>query len=326
MAFTPDLALAYLEKAWKRNRLAHAYLVVGLDAPGRDDIALRIIHMLHGASDLSLESMAAAGVHVVRPQSKSRQILIREIRELDRTMYQRAQPGRLKIGVIADADRMTVQATNAFLKTLEEPPAGSLLLLLTDQPARLLDTVRSRCLQIVLHDPATEAAGTARPESDRQLLEALAGHFSRPPGPGGALAFCRLYSSLLAGVKAEIGAACESDRQTEAARYGKSTDAAAWLKDREDYFEDLAHSRYLEHRQRTLGLVLRWFGDLLRHHTRHPRLAFPQFATVIELAAARHDPADLLRRLRCLEDLQHAYDTNVNEALATELALLGALG
>ena len=325
MAFTPDLALTYLERAWRRGRLAHAYLVSGLEAPGRRHFAHRLANMVHSSASRSLEAMTAASVHLIEPQSKSRQIVIDQIRALEHIVHQRAEPGRPKIGILLDAERMTTQATNAFLKTLEEPPPSSLLLLLTGEPARLLETVRSRCLRIALQEEAAESPG-ARPEADQQLLGALAEHFSRPLAPGRALGFARTYTALMAAVKSEVAEACERDRKLEAARYDKTTDAAAWLRQRDDYFEDLAHARYLERRGLSLGLVLRWFGDLLRTRSGYPRRSFPEFASVIDQASIRHDEDDLLRRLRCLDDLQRAYDTNVNEALATELAFLGALG
>jgi DNA polymerase-3 subunit delta' len=325
MAFTPELALAYLDKARSRCRLAHAYLVSGLDAAGRRRFAHQLARLLHGSQSSSLEAMAAAGVHLIEPQSKSRQIVIEQIRSLEHVVHQRADPKRPKIGILVEAERMTAQATNAFLKTLEEPPSGSLLLLLTGEPARLLETVRSRCLQITLQE-ATPESPADRPEADRQLLSALAEHFSRPLAPGRALGFARIYGGLMAGLKSELADDCERERKLEATRYDKTTDAAAWLRQRDDYFEDLAHARYLDRRTYSLGLILRWFGDLLRTRAGHPRRSFPEFATVIEQASTRHDEDDLLRRLRCLDDLQRSYDTNVNEALATELAFLGALG
>ncbi|NIP97649.1 MAG: hypothetical protein GWO24_31150, partial [Akkermansiaceae bacterium] len=73
-----------------------------------------------------------------------------EIRELERSMYLAAPAGLWKVGVIIDADRMYEEPANAFLKTLEEPPPGCLLLLLTAHPEFLLPTIRSRCVEIAL--------------------------------------------------------------------------------------------------------------------------------------------------------------------------------
>ncbi|MCK5803753.1 MAG: hypothetical protein KAI66_13010 [Lentisphaeria bacterium] len=85
---------------------------------------------------------------ILRPESKSRQILIDDVREFEHQLGLSATDGMLKIGVIADAECLGEQAQNAFLKTLEEPHAGTLLLLHTTQARRLLPTIRSRC-QIV---------------------------------------------------------------------------------------------------------------------------------------------------------------------------------
>ena len=63
-----------------------------------------------------------------------------------------ANQGGRKVGIIFEADRMNRQSANAFLKTLEEPPAGTTLFLLTTRPYDLLDTIRSRCLNFRVPD------------------------------------------------------------------------------------------------------------------------------------------------------------------------------
>jgi hypothetical protein len=69
-----------------------------------------------------------------------------------------------------------------------------------------------------------------------------------------------------------------------------------------------------------------WLGDLIRRKSGHPRLAFPHYEALLTQAAAMLPLEDWLRRMACLEDLRRAYETSVNETLATELAFLGALG
>ena len=88
----------------------------------------------------------------------SRQIRIAEVRLLiDRTTRTSAR-GRGKVALLHPADVLNAQSANALLKTLEEPPAGTRLLLTTADPAGLLATVRSRCQQLRLAEPATEVA------------------------------------------------------------------------------------------------------------------------------------------------------------------------
>lgn len=83
---------------------------------------------------------------VVRPVNKMRQIGVDPVRRLVRTVSHSANQGGRKVGIILDADRMNPQASNAFLKTLEEPPSDTTLLLVTTRPNDLLDTIRSRCM------------------------------------------------------------------------------------------------------------------------------------------------------------------------------------
>ena len=81
-------------------------------------------------------------LRVVQPESKSRRIVIDQIRELEHAI-QRKPLLAGKVAIIHDAERMQPQAANAFLKTLEEPPEGSLILLLSTVPEAILETVLS---------------------------------------------------------------------------------------------------------------------------------------------------------------------------------------
>ncbi len=70
----------------------------------------------------------------------------------------------MKVGVIDEADRMMEAAENAFLKTLEEPPEGCLLIMITAYPEQLLDTILSRCIRVTLR------LEKAREYSERELV------------------------------------------------------------------------------------------------------------------------------------------------------------
>src|SRR5947207_12379232 len=77
-------------------------------------------------------------------------MLTEQIRELEHGLQMCGAEGRRKVAIIAEADRLQPQAANAFLKTLEEPPGNSLLLLLSALPEALPDTIVSRCISIPL--------------------------------------------------------------------------------------------------------------------------------------------------------------------------------
>ena len=84
---------------------------------------------------------AHADVRWIEPESKSRQIRIEEIRDLIEAIALTSYEGGWKAAVILFADRLNANAQNALLKTLEEPPPNSLLILATDVPAALLPCI-----------------------------------------------------------------------------------------------------------------------------------------------------------------------------------------
>src|SRR5207245_9061542 len=79
---------------------------------------------------------------------KSSVITSDQMRELMQAIFLKPTEAEYKVAVIVAADRLNIQAANAFLKTLEEPPAKSVLILLTTEPQRLLETILSRCLRL----------------------------------------------------------------------------------------------------------------------------------------------------------------------------------
>jgi DNA polymerase III subunit delta' len=92
------------------------------------------------------------------PEGDSTQILIQSVRDLSAELALTAHGRGYKVAIIAPAEAMNHFAANALLKTLEEPPARTLLLLVTSQPSRLLPTLRSRCSRLRLVGPTREAA------------------------------------------------------------------------------------------------------------------------------------------------------------------------
>src|SRR5437899_13106849 len=70
------------------------------------------------------------------------------MRDVMHTIQLKPTQSKFKFAIIVAADRLNPQAANAFLKTLEEPPANSILILLTTDPQRILETIQSRCLRL----------------------------------------------------------------------------------------------------------------------------------------------------------------------------------
>jgi DNA polymerase III subunit delta' len=92
------------------------------------------------------------------PEEDSVQILIQAVRDLTTDLALTSHAGGYKVAIIVPAEAMNVFAANALLKTLEEPPPRTLLLLVTNQPSRLLPTLRSRCSRLRLAGPTRAEA------------------------------------------------------------------------------------------------------------------------------------------------------------------------
>ncbi len=92
--------------------------------------------------------------YLLTPVEDSKEIRIDQVRELLSQLAMTGHGGRQRTALVYPAERLNRNAANSFLKMLEEPPAGSLLVLATSSPSRLPATIRSRCLKIDLPLPA----------------------------------------------------------------------------------------------------------------------------------------------------------------------------
>jgi DNA polymerase-3 subunit delta' len=142
-------AVEVLERSLANNRLGHGILLHGESLASLDHIVRVITAQL-------LETERNPYEHpdcfTLRPSGKARMIRVGDsdenntMRQLVINIQKSSNQGGRKVGIIFEADRMNPASANAFLKTLEEPPEGTNLFLLTTRPYDLLDTIRSRCL------------------------------------------------------------------------------------------------------------------------------------------------------------------------------------
>lgn len=164
-------AIAFLQSAVAHERLAHAYLFHGEEAIGKRLTAIRFAQALSCERPPETEDLDSCGVcrscqqiearthpdfFVIEPDQEqaTRQIKIEQVREIEHQIMYRPLISERKICLIDDADRMTIGAANALLKTLEEPPAHSLFLAISSRPAALPATIRSRCQALRFTTPA----------------------------------------------------------------------------------------------------------------------------------------------------------------------------
>ena len=173
-----ELALPWHANLWqqvrtslKAGRMAHALLVCGPPGVGKRRFAERLArallcHTPHDNADACGQCPAcrqwAAGSHpdvsLLEPQEEGALIRVEPMRVFTRRLQLTPQYRQGRLGWIDPAEQLNIAAANSLLKTLEEPPAGTHLLLLSSHPHRLLPTIRSRC-RLLRVPPAPVAMG-----------------------------------------------------------------------------------------------------------------------------------------------------------------------
>src|SRR5208282_5524391 len=133
-----------LQRSLARGRLGHAYLFAGDRLEELESLARTLAKTLNCRNPVKTGGLATdccdacpvcrkidgdthADIHWARPESKSRVVTIDQMREMMREIQLKPTEAEHKVAIIAGADRLNAQAANAFLKTLEEPPAISVL-------------------------------------------------------------------------------------------------------------------------------------------------------------------------------------------------------
>ena len=243
-------------------------------------------------------------VRWVRPPEEGKVIGGDQIREITRYLSLKAQYDGYKLVVISPADRMNINAANSLLKTLEEPPAGTLLILITEKPTSLPATVRSRCQKIPDISPPSDLAlewmkGRIDPKHDAAIVLALA---------GGA--------PLLALKIAEDG----------------------WLEQRLDLLGDLENvvngqsdpveiaDKWLKFGiKESLYWIYSWLVDMVRMKmaVEVPIVGNPDVHQRLQAMADKQEVARLLWRLDRITDAIRLSDSQVNTQLLLEDILLG---
>jgi DNA polymerase III subunit delta' len=148
-----------LQTAFARDRIPHAYIFYGAEGIGKKTVAEVFAKAINCATGRkSLDACDACpscrkidhGNHpdVVAITAEGQFIKIQEIRELQEQMKFSPFEGGKRIFIIKDADRMNIASANAILKTLEEPSASNILILITARPHQLPATVLSRCQHV----------------------------------------------------------------------------------------------------------------------------------------------------------------------------------
>ena len=160
-----------LDESWSRQSLPHALLLTGIKGLGKAQFAKALASAILCHSDSSSLiacgqcascQLLAADTHsdlmILEPEGKSQQIKIDSVRAVTEFTQLTAQQSHYQVIIIEQADRMNITAANALLKTLEEPPKETVLILISDEPAKLLATIKSRCQSVTFTAPERAVA------------------------------------------------------------------------------------------------------------------------------------------------------------------------
>ncbi len=292
-----------LTRALAENKLPHAYLFYGAEGLGRFKTALTLAEALlcearegDSCGDCSACKRVAKENHpdviVVRPETRKGAkewiidpdlgtIRIEQIREFQRWIAVRAFEGGWKVGIFEGAEKMNAAASNALLKTLEEPPPASLLILVSPTRSQLLPTIVSRC-QPVHFAPL--------PQED---LEAFLSERQELPKEG-----LSLVSALSGG---SPGKALQMDPQwvTETRREWIDRLHAFLAAGPEgalmEFADDLSKSGHLLD---VLDIYESWYRDLLVCVINVPkRIINRDYMEEISEASAEQDPTEMISRI-----------------------------
>ncbi len=334
-----------LQRSLARGRLGHAYLFAGNQLEELESLARTLAKILNcqkptktggAATDCcdacpscrKIDNETHADMHWARPESKSRVVTIDQMRELMREIQLKPAEAEYKVAVIVAADRLNVQAANAFLKTLEEPPAKSVLILLSTEPQRILETILSRCLRLNFSNEGAHLLNAAQAEWLAQF-GALA--VSEQKSLFGRYRLLGMLLQKLGEIRSRV-----DETLTTRSPLQRYDDVEKDLREKwEDELTAAIEAEYRRQRADWLLLVQWWLRDVwlstLRSSTAtedghtlatgKDLLNFPQIAGA-ESVAKKITSRQALENLRTLEQTQRLLRTNVQEALALEVGLL----
>lgn len=303
-----------LQRTVVSDRIAGAYLFVGPTGVGKTTVARYFAQLIFCEQEAQppivcgeclacrkVDSGNHPDLQFIQPDGS--ELKIRQIRELQKQIIYEPLEANWKVYILTDVDRMNDYAENALLKTLEEPPASSVLILLTSNIRALLPTTRSRCQILQFHPMPTQ-----------ELTEILVERFSVAPEQATTLAITADGAIGKALTQLEKGETLAE----EVPEILKATDRLAAFRLAE-HFKDNPD---------TLGELVTWYRDLLFLQQGAPSDLITHIHSLRELQSI----VPRYSRLRLQQAIQTVFDTkslientNTNAILALEVMCLKLL-
>ncbi len=337
-----------IRKSLERNRLAHAYLLTGseLDVRLAATSLSKTLHCsnppLVSESGVNLEFCdecqqcrdvergRSPNTHWIRPSSRLRMITIQQMRDLSREIFLSPLGSPFKVGVVESAERMNREAANTFLKTLEEPPKKSVLILTSTQPDAVLDTLVSRCQRVACGGLGASLVTEEQRKWTQKLAQAaMANHeglFARYRFLGDLTKTLQERREIIQEEQMEASPLSEDYELEPAHRKKLETEMngiieAEYRKSRESLIQGLTY--WL----RDVWIALEYSGNSVALPADiSPELSsilyFPELADSTHTLAGRINSAQARHNLEILEKTQIRLSTNADQNLTLETALL----
>lgn len=315
--------IALLKAALSHERLAHAYLFHGEASIGKFLTATRLAQALNCEQPFPTDDQDSCGLcrtclqiaartHpdyvVIEPDRElaTPQIKIEQVRDIEHQFIYRPLMGERKICLIDDADRLTIGAANALLKTLEEPPGHGLFILISSRPQALPVTIRSRCQSLRF-----------TPSAQTQVEAALILKREIPPADARFLA---LFT------EGRIGEAFTMDLADLRARQRECLDlmAPATLKSTTAILSAAESLAKADRGAEILSWLNRWIRDLVLVHVGGDQdhiLHLDQLSQLQDYAQ-QADLGALLELLKEIERIEQSATRHLNLHMALETILL----